>query len=103
VQTGAVSGSYECKVAEDRDNTTTPVYSVDTCMQVPTSDETVSIAAWPEMKELFIKLNTPLPASAAAERLIRNYIQKFQSFFHSNSKNRKKIVGLIFIQRLVDE
>jgi len=49
-------------------------------MQVPTtSDETVSIAvwptvdtdgrAWPELKELFIKLNTPLPATAAAERL----------------------------------
>jgi len=42
-------------------------------------DETVSIAAWPEMKEFFIKL-IPLPASAAAERLIRNYIQKFQFF-----------------------
>jgi len=26
VQTGAVSGSYECKVAEDRDITTTDVF-----------------------------------------------------------------------------
>jgi hypothetical protein len=29
----------------------------------------MSIAAWPELKELYIQLNTPLPASAAAERL----------------------------------
>ena len=34
-----------------------------------TSDETVSIAAWPALKDLFVRLNTPLPASAAAERL----------------------------------
>ena len=35
-------------------------------IQVPTtSDETVSIAAWPELNELFIKLYTPLPARAA--------------------------------------
>jgi len=93
-------------------------------MQVPTtSDETVSIAAWstvdtdgrawPELKELFIKLNTPLPASAAAKRLTdtellllyshiginftcNDYLStgfeiypKISVFFHSNSKNRK--------------
>ena len=33
------------------------------------SEETVSIAAWPELKELYVQLNKPLPASAAAERL----------------------------------
>jgi len=33
------------------------------------SDETATVAAWPELKDLFLRLNTPLPASAAAERL----------------------------------
>jgi len=32
-------------------------------------DETNSICAWLELKELFIHLNTPLPASAASEHL----------------------------------
>lgn len=34
-----------------------------------TSDERSSIAAWPQLKELFLRLNAPLPASAAVERL----------------------------------
>jgi len=35
-----------------------------------TSDDLTVIAAWPALKELFVRLNTPLPASAAAERLL---------------------------------
>jgi len=34
-----------------------------------TSTDTCSIAAWPTLKRLFVQLNTPLPASAAAERM----------------------------------
>jgi len=33
------------------------------------SSETESIAAWPALKALFLRLNTALPASAAAEQL----------------------------------
>jgi len=40
-------------------------------IQTPAStpDDLTVIAAWPELKRLFIRLNTPLPSSAAAERL----------------------------------
>jgi hypothetical protein len=34
-----------------------------------TSDELSSIAAWPQFRELFLRLNAPLPTSAAVERL----------------------------------
>ena len=34
-----------------------------------TSDDTACVSAWPVLKELFVRLNTPLPASAASERL----------------------------------
>jgi len=37
-------------------------------MQTQTEDIT-TLTVWPELKELFIRLNTPLPASAASERL----------------------------------
>jgi len=33
------------------------------------SDETASLSTWPELKQLFVRLNTPLPASATSERL----------------------------------
>jgi len=33
------------------------------------STETSIVAAWPALKLLFVRLNTPLPASAAAERM----------------------------------
>jgi len=33
------------------------------------TEESESIAAWPTLKRLFVRLNTPLPASAAAERM----------------------------------
>jgi len=35
-----------------------------------TSDDLTVIAAWPALKELFIRLNMPLPASAVAEHLL---------------------------------
>jgi hypothetical protein len=33
------------------------------------STDTISLAAWPNLKDVFIQLNCPLPASAASERL----------------------------------
>jgi len=34
-----------------------------------TSDDTACVSAWPVLNKLFVRLNTPLPASAASERL----------------------------------
>jgi hypothetical protein len=34
-----------------------------------TSEDICSISTWPHLKDLFLRLNAPLPASAAVERL----------------------------------
>ena len=48
----------------------TPSDELQQYLQMPSSSsETSSIAAWPALKALFIRLNTPLPASTAAEQL----------------------------------
>jgi len=48
-----------------------PSSSVDVLAQYlqSTSEETAYLSTWPELKRLFVRLNTPLPASAASERL----------------------------------
>ena len=77
----AAAGSTSTNTDEDdfftrrRGGNTAPADAVDRLHQylqmASTSDNTVCIATWPELKEFFIKLNTPLPARAAAERLLR--------------------------------
>jgi hypothetical protein len=49
-------------------NDPSPQHALEQYLHSP-SDEPNSIASWPQLKELFIRLNTPLPASAAVERL----------------------------------
>jgi len=48
-----------------------PSTSVDVLAQylLTTSEDTACLSSWPELKQLFVRLNTPLPASAASERL----------------------------------
>jgi len=48
-----------------------PHSALDQCLDSTSEDmSTSSIAAWPELKKLFMKLNALLPASAVAEMLV---------------------------------
>ena len=53
-----------------RQHSTTPSEELQQYLQTSSpSSETINIASWPALKALLLRLNTPLPASATAERL----------------------------------